>query len=73
MTRYVIVTRDRRRHTVERCSSVASAADKIVRDKGFHVWTVLAQKGPETAPMRQLNKAERKQLERALYPSLFDE
>lgn len=73
MTWYVVVTRDRRHLVIERYSSVGGAADKIVRHRAFHQWTCLAQDGSKTAPMRMLNRSERKALEKGLYPSLFDE
>lgn len=72
MTYYAVVTRDRRHLVLERYMSIETAADKIVRERMFHKWTVLAQDGGKAAPMRQLNKSERKQLERQLYPTLFD-
>lgn len=72
MTYYAVVTRDRRRFVIDRFMSVEAAGDKIVRERSFHVWTVLAQDGGKAAKMRELNSSERKALERRLYPSLFD-
>jgi hypothetical protein len=48
------------------------AADKLVKERTFHRWTVLAQDGGKAAPMRELNQAEKTQLERQLYPTMSD-
>lgn len=70
--RYVVVTR--KTHVpVQRFATIEAAADKIVRERALATWTVLAQEGlTASATMRQLTRAERKKLEKAMFPSLFE-
>lgn len=72
MTHYSVVTRGRSPKVIKRFVSLASAGNYIVRERGFHEWTVLAQDGQSRAPFRALHPKERAALEQALYPSLFD-
>ena len=70
--RYVVVTRQSNL-PVQHFATIEGAADKIVRERALAIWTVLAQEGLEaSAPMRKLNLAERKRLEKAMFPSLFE-
>lgn len=70
--RYVVVTRDRHL-PIQHFATIEAAADKIVRERALATWTVLAQEGlTASAKMRQLTLAERKKLEKAMFPSLFD-
>lgn len=73
MTYYVVVTRDKRRFVVERFYTIEAAANKIVLERAFDRWTVLAQDGGKGTPMRELHRLEKRRLESKLYPSLFDD
>jgi len=72
MTWYAVVTRDKRRLVIERFVSIGAAGNYIVRERRYHEWTVLAQDGGKAQPFRELRPIERKELERTLFPSLFD-
>ena len=72
MTYYVVVTRDKRQFVIDRFMSIEMAADKLVKERTFHRWTVLAQDRGRAAPMRELNQPEKTQLERQLYPTVSD-
>lgn len=74
---YVVVTRDKQRLPISRpMHSVRDAGDYIVSRRAFTRWTVVAQpmngKMRMAGPQRDLTKHERKELEQALYPELFD-
>jgi hypothetical protein len=74
MTRFVVVTRDNRL-PVERFYTVEAAANYISRQEKFGDWTVLCQDGDRitaSTPYRELTMHERRQLEKALYPTLFE-
>lgn len=74
MTRFVVVTRDNRL-PIERFYTVESAANYIARQEKYGDWTVLAQDGNQitaSTPYRELTMHERRQLEKALYPTLFE-
>ena len=45
MTYYAVVTRDNHRFVIDRFMSIEMAADKLVKERMFHKWTVLAQDG----------------------------
>lgn len=73
MSEYVVVTR-RGKHPISRHMSVRSAGNYIYRERAFDRWTVLAQDerpGPASR-FRELRPIEKRELERALYPSLWD-
>lgn len=74
MTRYVVVTRDGLL-PVDRYVTIEAAADKIVREKAFGRWKVLAQEANQitaSTPYRQLRPTEKRALERKLFPTLFE-
>lgn len=71
-THYVVVTRSKPPLPISRHMFLRDAADKIVYEKMFDKWKVLAQDGrTASAPMRTLTHSEQAELERRLYPSLF--
>jgi hypothetical protein len=75
MKRYVVVTRDKKL-PIDRYYSVDAAARKIVLERSFDRWTVLVQEANRitaSTPYRELNPHERRELERHLYPTLFDD
>lgn len=69
---YVIVLRDRSHTPIKRCVTVAEAGDYIYYERKFGDWTVMVQSGTASAPMRELTTLERVELERRLYPSLYE-
>lgn len=69
---YVVVTRDKYRHPVDRFATASAAGDYIFRQGAFTTYEVLCQEGEATAPMRELRPAEHREVERRLYPSLFE-
>lgn len=72
MTTFVVVTRDKK-IPIQRYRSIAAAGDRIVQERKYSQWTVLAQEGEtSSAPYRALTQHERRQLEKCLYPTLFD-
>lgn len=73
MSQYVVVTREGR-HPIQRFYTMQSAGNYIFRERAFDKWTVLAQDGTITpsTPYRQLNAHEKRLLERALFPSLWE-
>lgn len=74
MTRYVVVTREQRL-PVERFFVIEAAAKHIRYAEKYGEWTVLAQEGNKitaSTPYRELTMHEKRLLERALYPSLFE-
>lgn len=72
MTWYVVVTRDRASVPIKRCVTMVEAGDHIFYERAFDRWTVKVQEGSSSAPMRTMTPAERLQLERRLYPSLYE-
>lgn len=73
MTWYIVVTKDKRRLPIDRFATLEGAGNKIYRERSFDKWTVLAQDGTKgSAPARELTKRERLDLERCLYPSLYE-
>ncbi len=74
MTWYVVVTRDRAHQPIKDHPTLDGAGNQIYRERAFDRWTVMAYDGTRRAgaPMRELNKTEKSQLERLLYPSLFE-
>lgn len=72
-TWYVVVTRDGTL-PINHYLTIGDAADRIVKDRAFAKWKVLAQHGKAAgAPMRELSREERVVLEQKLYPTLFNQ
>lgn len=74
VSRYVVVVRATG-VPIQRFMTPYGAADYIVKERRYADWQVLAQDGaPITAgtPYRTLTKPERREVEKALYPTLFD-
>lgn len=75
MTDYVVVTRSRPPLPVKRFMTVGAAGNYIVHERAYHKYTVLAQEANKvvaSTPYRELTPRERVELERSLYPSLFE-
>jgi hypothetical protein len=68
---FVVVTR-KGKVPLSRHFHLDEAADYIVWHRAYATYTVMAQDGKPSAPMRKLTRDEAKRLERRLFPSLHD-
>lgn len=71
-TRYVVVTRQTKT-PVSHHATVQGAGHKIVKERALAVWKVLAQEGLTAgSPYRELTRAEKRVLERTMFPTLYE-
>lgn len=70
--RHFVVVSRKGHLPISRHFHLDEAADYIVWHRAFAAYTVLAQEGGPTSPMRKLTRDESKRLERKLFPTLHD-